>query len=304
MSAATAEREASRTSLAWARRRQRAGEAWREFRKHRAGLIGLGVLLAVVMLALLAPVIAPAWQLDPTKVSGLPNQAPSLADPLGTDPDGRSVLVMILWGSRVSLLVGFAATFVSMVIGTFIGMAAGHFGGLLGGFLMRVVDFFLILPGLVLAIVLASILGPSVWTIIIAIGVTSWAGTARLVRSQTLTIEARPYVERSWVLGAGHGHILGAHVLPAVMALVLANTTLSVGGAIISEATLAFLGLEDPTTISWGAMLQESLNTGAASGGYWWYVLAPGIAILVVVMAFTLVGQTLETVTNPNLRKR
>jgi len=124
------------------------------------------------------------------------------------------------------------------------------------------------------------------------------------VRSQTLTIESRPYIERSWALGAGNAHILGKHVLPAVLPLVLAHTTLTVGSAIIAESTLSFLGLGDPTTVSWGTMLKSALDTGAATAGFWWYVLPPGIAIVLVVLCFTLVGRAFEAVINPTLRGR
>ncbi|MGA7206043.1 MAG: ABC transporter permease [Specibacter sp.] len=294
----------SRVNVAAARRRQRAGEVWREFCSNRSGLVGLVVLAIVIGLALLAPILAPSDTLDVTRVTAGQNEPPSWANPLGTDPSGRSVLAMLIWGARVSLLVGFSATAVSMVIGTVVGMAAGHFTGLTQAALMRLIDFFLVVPGLVLAIVLSSIIGPGVTTIIVAIGITSWAGTARIVRSQTLTVESRAYIERSWALGASNAHIIGKHVLPAVMPLVLANTTLTVGSAVIAESTLSFLGLGDPGSISWGSMLKMALDTGAATGGFWWYVLSPGLAIVGVVLCFTLVGRALESVINPTLRGR
>lgn len=293
-----------RESVASMRRRQRAMEVSREFARNRSGMAGLVILLAVILLALITPLIAPVSLLDVTQVSADQNEPPSLAFPLGTDPAGRSVLAMLLWGSRISLLVGFAATAMSMLIGTLVGMAAGHFTGVSQAILMRLIDFFLVLPSLLLAIVLSTVLERGVMTIIVAIGVTSWPATARLVRSQTLTVEARPYIERSWALGAGHGHILGKHVLPGVMPLVLANTTLTVGSAIISESTLAFLGLGDPTIMSWGTMLKSALDTGSATAGYWWFVLPPGIAIVIVVLSFTLVGRAAEAVINPTLRGR
>ena len=287
-----------------ARRRAAALQVWREFVGTRSGVVGLVLLLVVIAIAVLAPVLVPAESLDVTQITAPTNHPPMAGYPLGTDPSGRSVLGMLIWGARVSLLVGFAATAVSMVIGTTMGMAAGHFTGASRAVIMRVIDFFLVIPGLVLAIVLSSVLSRGVWTIIIAIGVTSWAGTARVVRAQTLTIESRPYIERSQALGAGDGHILGRHVLPAVLPLVLANTTLTVGSAVISESTLSFLGLGDPTQISWGSMLKTALDTGAATAGYWWYVLPPGLAIVVVVLCFTLVGRALESVLNPTLRRR
>ncbi|WP_040159108.1 ABC transporter permease [Nigerium massiliense] len=286
------------------RRRERATESWREFASNRGGLIGLILLVIVVALALLAPVLVPLSTLDVTQVTAMPNEPPSGQHLLGTDPFGRDVLGTLLWGSRISLLVGFTATLMSMTIGTTVGMLAGHFGGWVQQVLLRVIDFFIVIPSLVLAITLSTVLERGVWTIIIAIGVTSWAGTARIVRSQTLTIESRPYVERATALGAGDGHLLWWHVLPSVMPLVLANTTLAVGSAIISESTLSFLGLGDPTVFSWGSMLKSALDTGSATAGFWWFVLPPGVAIVLVVLCFTLVGRALEAVVNPALRGR
>lgn len=286
------------------RRREVAAANWREFSRNRGGLIGLILLVVVILLALLAPILVPIETLNVTKVTAAPNEPPSAGHLLGTDPFGRDIVGMLLWGARISLLVGFTATLMSMTIGTTVGMLAGHFGGWVQQFLLRVIDFFIVIPSLVLAITLSTVLQRGVLTIIIAIGVTSWAGTARVVRSQTLTIEARPYVERARALGSGDGHLLWWHVLPSVLPLVLANTTLAVGSAIISESTLAFLGLGDPTVFSWGSMLKSALDTGSATAGFWWFVLPPGIAIVLVVLCFTLVGRALEAVVNPALRGR
>ena len=286
------------------RRREKLLASWHEFSSNRGGLAGLVLLVVVLLLALLAPLIAPAEMLDVTRVTATSNAPPSADHLLGTDPLGRDMLALLLWGARVSPLVGLTATAMSVTIGTTVGMLAGHFGGLTQQVLLRVIDFFIVIPSLVLAITLSTVLSRGVVTIIIAIGVTSWAGTARVVRSQTLTIEARPYVERAQALGAGHAHLLTWHVLPAVMPLVLANTTLAVGSAIIAESTLSFLGLGDPNTVSWGSLLKTALDTGSATAGYWWFVLPPGIAIVLVVLCFTLVGRALEAVVNPALRGR
>lgn len=303
MSANTATR--SPRSMAWARRRTAFGQFAREFSHSTSGMVGLIFLVVIVALAALAPVLAPAWMLDVTKVMDSPRFAPpSWEHPLGTDHQGRELWVRMLWGAQVSLLVGFAATAMSMIIGTIVGIAAGHFTGFAGAVLMRIIDFFLVLPSLILAIVLSTVLSRGVWTIVIAIGLTSWAGTARVVRAQTLSVESRDYVERSRVLGGGHWHIITKHLLPAVLPLVLANTTLTVGSAIISESTLAFLGLGDTTLQSWGAVLRNSMDVSAATSGYWWYVLVPGLAIVMVVLAFTLVGRAVETIVNPTLRSR
>ncbi|MFE6616624.1 ABC transporter permease [Amycolatopsis sp. NPDC057786] len=289
-------------SIVWRRRRESVAKRWHEFTTNKAGVFGLVFLGVLTLLAIFAPVISDESGLDVTKAEGTSLDPPSGEFWLGTDIDGRSVLLMTFWGARISLLTGFSAAFLSVLIGTVIGIAAAHFGGWLSGLLLRFTDFFLVLPSLVLAVALASVLDQGTMTVIIAIGVTAWPSTARLVRAQTLTIEGRPYIERAKALGGGHLHIVGKHVLPGVMPLVLANTTLVVGNAVIADATLAFLGVGNPNTVSWGAMLQTALNNGAISKGAWWNLLPPGVAIVVVVLAFTLVGRALETVLNPRLK--
>ncbi|MFC9690996.1 ABC transporter permease [Kribbella sp. NPDC056951] len=291
------------SNLAWVRRQRSVTRFWRDFRTHKAGMAGLVVLVLAVVLALIAPLFIDAGVTNVVSGTGAKLAPPSLDYPLGTDESGRSVLLMIWWGSRTSLLIGFLAALLSMVIGTVLGIAAGHFRGWLGAIVLRVTDWFLVLPSLVTALVLAAILGGSTATIIIAIGVTSWPSTARLIRAQTLAVEARPYIERSLALGAGHWHITTRHVLPNVAPLLLASTTLEVASAIVTESTLAFLGVSANKT-SWGTMLRGSYDWGAATAGAWWYILIPGLCIVAVVMAFTLCGRALETVLNPRLRTR
>jgi peptide/nickel transport system permease protein len=290
--------------LAWARRRRTAARFWSSYRQNKAGVFGLLVLALFVLTALLAPVLTADNALSVTRPPGSPLEGPSADFPLGTDRSGRSMIDMIIWGSRVSLTVGFWATFISIAFGTLFGILAGHFGGWGSSLLMRVTDWFLVMPSLVLGVALAAVLGRSLTTIIVAIGVTSWPTTARLVRAQTLAVEARPYIERARALGGGHTHVMSNHVLPNVMPIVLAQTTLMVGAAILTESTFAFLGLGDPTTASWGATIQAARDVGAVSSRMWWYILPPGIAIVLVVLAFTLVGRAIEGVLNPKLRER
>jgi peptide/nickel transport system permease protein len=297
-------RPISLARIAWARRRQAAVKLWHEFAGSRSGLVGLAGLVGIALLALFAPLWIGEDDLSVIKANGGILAPPNADYWLGTDHAGRSVLALTIYGTRVSLLVGIAAAVLSVGIGTIVGMLSGHFGRWVSAILMRVTDFFLVLPALVLAIALSTMLQRGLFSIVVAIGVTSWPSTARLVRAQTLTIEARPYIERAQALGGGHGHILVKHVLPAVLPLVLANTTLAVGSAIISESTLAFLGLGDPSKVSWGLMLKQALDIGAVTAGAWWYLLPPGIAIVLVVLAFTLCGRALEIVVNPNLRAR
>ncbi|MFJ7625802.1 ABC transporter permease [Streptomyces sp. NPDC097595] len=291
----------SARALARARKRQSAARFWREYRRHKGGMWGLAGLIVIALIALAAPQLVGADSESVTEASGGALEAPSGEFPLGTDQFGRSVLALLVWGARVSLTVGLLAAFLCVAIGTIVGIVAGHFRGWYSTVLMRVTDWFLVMPTLVLAVALASVMDRSLWTIIIAIGVTTWPTTARLVRAQTLAVESRPYIERARALGGGHGHVMLRHVLPNVMPLVLAQTTLAISSAILSEATLAFLGLGDPTIASWGSMLQDARAAGAVSAGDWWYLAPPGIAIALVALAFTLCGRAIESVLNPKL---
>lgn len=288
-------------------RRRRAASArrsWQEFRRHRSGMLGLVVLLTVIAIALLAPLLADAEGLEVTQATGGVLEGPSGDYPLGTDENGRSVVTLLIWGSQVSLFVGILATVISIGMGTVVGIASGFFEGFVARLLFRLTEWFLVLPFLLLAIVVASVLPRSLFNIALVIGITSWASTALLIRSQTLSIKERPYLERARALGAGRWHQMTRHVLPNVMPMVFANTTLTVAIAILSETTLSFLGLGDPRRTSWGSMLQDAFQVGAMTTGAWWYIVPPGVCVLVVVLAFTLVGQALEEVINPRLRRR
>ena len=288
--------------------RRRRTEAWRRnwklFRGHRAGLVGLVILGTFVVIALGAPLLADADGLKVTKATGGVLESPSGEFWLGTDNNGRSVLTMLIWGTRISLFVGLLATVISMLIGTVIGLVSGFFEGWTGRVLYRLTEWFLVIPFLPLAIILAVVLGRSLVNIAIVIGVTSWPATALLIRSQTLSIKERPYLERARVLGAGRRHQMTRHVLPNVMPMVFANTTLTVAVAILSETTLSFLGLGDPTRVSWGSMLEAAFGVGAMTTGAWWFIVPPGICVVLVVLSFTLIGQALEEVFNPRLRSR
>jgi peptide/nickel transport system permease protein len=296
--------QVSTRQLSRRRRAEAWRRGWREFRKHRSGVIGLGILIFFVSVAVLAPVIANADGLSVTRATGGVLEPPSSEFWLGTDDKGRSVLTLLIWGARISLFVGFLATLISMVIGTLIGLVSGFFTGWLGAFFFRLTEWFLVIPFLPLAIVLATVLGRSLFNIAIVIGVTSWPATALLIRSQTLSIKERAYLERAKVLGAGTGHQIGRHILPNVMPMVFANTTLTVAIAILSETTLSFLGLGDPTRVSWGSMLDDAYTVGAITTGSWWFIIPPGVCVVAVVLSFTLIGQALEAVLDPRLRER
>jgi peptide/nickel transport system permease protein len=291
--------------ITWRRRQRAAAEAWREYRRHTPGMIGLAILVLAVLMAVAAPLLADSAGLHAVNTTANPAWAnPSKFGPLGTDHLGRSVMTQFIWGSRISLLVGLAATVLAMLIGSIVGITAGFFGGWFGAVLMRLTEWFLVIPFLPLAIVLAAVLGPSVENIILVIGITSWPFPARLIRAQVLTLKERLYVDRSRALGASNWHLMTRHVLPNVSGLIIANTTLTVPVAILSETTLSFLGLGDPSRASWGKMLQEGFQAGALTQQAWWYYVPPGLGIMLVVLAFALCGQALEEVLDPRLRDR
>jgi peptide/nickel transport system permease protein len=274
-------------------------------RNDRIALAGLVVLVAFIAMAVLAPLISSRSGLS--AVDSIDNPAwarPSRDFPMGTDHLGRSVAAQFVWGARISLFVGFAATVLTVGIGSFVGLVSGFFGGWTDSVLMRLTDWFFVIPFLPLAIVLATILDRSIWNIVFVIGVTSWPSTARLVRAQVLTVKQRLYVDRARALGASSVHIVNRHILPNVAPLILANVTLAVPISILTETTLAFLGLSDPSQTSWGKTLEEAFGAGAISRSAWWYYLPAGIGIVAVVLAFTLFGRALEEILDPRLRER
>ena len=277
---------------------------WRSFLRHKTGVVGAAMLGIALLVAILAPLIAPYDPYEPVRIT--PDdifQRPSPAHLLGTDDAGKDVLSSLIFGARVSLTVGFAAAAIAILIGATVGIVAGYQRGWFGSLLMRITDIFLVIPDLALMIVLVAIIGPSLGTIILVIGILGWTGTARLVRAQTLSVRERKYVMRAKAVGAGDVHILRRHILPAVLPLMLANMVLVVSLAILDESSLAFLGLGDPTLISWGQMLNFAFDRGAVSVGAWWALLAPGFAIVWVVLGTTLLGTALEDAVNPRLKR-
>jgi len=293
-------------AIARTRRKEAALRTWRQYRKSKMGMAGLGILIFFILVAIFAPVLASRCELSPTCASGPILSPPSWQYPMGTDDLGRSVLALVIWGSRISIVVGLAATLITVVIGTSFGLAAGYYGGWRESGLMRITDWFLVIPFLPLAIVLSVILTPSLTTVILVIGITSWASTARVVRAQVLSLKTRTYVERSRALGASHWHLMSRHILPNVGPLIFANTVLIVAVAILSETTLSFLNLgPDPATnISWGTILEFAFGGGAAFSNDWWWIVPPGLAVVLVVLAFTMIGYALDEILNPKLRAR
>jgi peptide/nickel transport system permease protein len=265
------------------------------------GRLGVGVVGLFVFLAIFGSVIAPH---DPDASSLDVLAKPSTEHWLGTTEQGSDVFSQLLVGARVSIVVGFAAALISAVLGAAVGLLGGYFGGWTDRIFDAFENWFLVIPQIPLMIVLARLLNPSLGVLIAVIGLTSWAGTGRVVRAQVLTLRERAFVERARALGAGDGYIIRTHILPNTLPLIFANTVLIVAIAILSEAALAFLGLGDPTRISWGTMLQNAFDSGAPSEGAWWYVVPPGLCITVLVLAVSMLGFQFEEYVNPRLREQ
>jgi peptide/nickel transport system permease protein len=265
------------------------------------GRFGLAVLGLFVFLAIFGEAIAPY---EPQASSLDVLAAPSGDHLLGTTEQGSDVLSQLLAGARVSIVVGFAAAIISAVLGSVVGLASGYFGGWTDRILDALENWFLVIPTLPLMIVLARLLDPSLGVLILVIGLTSWAGTGRIVRAQVLTLRERAFVERARALGAKDRYIIKTHILPNTLPLIFANTVLIVAVAILSEAALSFLGLGDPTQISWGTMLENAFEAGAPSAEAWWYVIPPGLCITTLVLAVALLGYLFEEYINPRLREQ
>jgi peptide/nickel transport system permease protein len=283
-------------------------QVWKLYRANWQGMVGLYILLFFAFLALLAPFLADHARLGSTAQFGhMAFELPtfnSYYHLFGTDEQGLSILAEFIWSARISLFVGLMATAISTILGAGIGIAAGFYGGGIGEVCMRITDAFLVVPWLPLAMVMAAAWGRSYVTIILVIGVTSWPGTARVVRSDALRVRELQFIERGRAIGSSNWHIMNKHILPNVFPLIFANTILVVAIAILSESELSFLGLGDPLNFSWGTMLANAWGNGAAGLPAWWYILPPGLAIVAVVLAFTFIGTAFDEVLDPKLRKR
>jgi len=279
--------------------RSRRGIVWDAIKRRPSAIFGGVLLLLVILGALLAPVLAPY---DQHSRVGPVFGHPSWGHPLGLDDGGIDIVTLLMWAARTSLLVGFAATFVSMVIGGTIGLAAGYYSGRTDTILMRITDYFIVIPDVPLMIVVAAIWGPSLFHIIIVIGILLWTSTARVLRAQVKSVRERVYVKRARSLGASHARIVFRHVLPQVAPLLIATTVLTIAVAIFDETALAFLGLGDPSRISLGKMIENAFQRAAISTGAWWAIVPPGALVAVIILACSLLGGAIEDALNPRLR--
>jgi len=266
----------------------------------RRAQVGFGIIIVFSFLALTAPIVSP-YSPYAFPAPGRPYSPPSEKFLLGTDYLGEDVLSELIYGARVSMLVGIIVAFLATSFGTIVGVVAGYYGRFIDEGLMRATDIVLILPSLPLMIILAAYLGPSLQTVILVLTVTTWPLVARVVRSQTLSLKERPFTDSERVAGASDFRIITKILIPNLATIIAANAVLMVTTAIVGEAGLDFIGLGDITVVSWGTMLYWA-QSYAIFNGAWWWVMAPGICIVLVGLGFVLISVSIESVFNPRLR--
>ncbi|MBN9612224.1 MAG: ABC transporter permease [Actinobacteria bacterium] len=279
--------------------RRRKGQLWGILRNSRDAIIGLIVLGIFIVLAIAGPALVP-YGID-DRVGGV-YDPPSLAHPLGLDDGGIDMLALLMQGGQNSLLVGFTAAVISMLVGGGIGVAAGYFGGWVDSLLMRITDYFMVVPLLPLAIIVSAVWGAGLVNMVLVIGLLIWTTTARLIRAEVSSVKERAYVQRARSIGASRTRIVFRHIVPQITPLLVANTTLAIASAIFLEAALAFLGLGDPNAITWGKIIELGFVRAAVSAGAWWAILPAGLCIALVVTACSLIGQAVEDALNPRLK--
>ena len=286
-------RSAARRDSQWA-------IAARQFRRNKLALVGLAIIILLYLVALLAPLIAPHDPIAQEDIARTGFQPPGGTNVLGTDRFGRDVLSRIIYGSRISLSIGFIATALSITIGTLLGAAAGYFSGKVDTLIMRFTDVVLAFPRLVLLIMIVALFGPSITMIILVLGLTQWPGTTRIVRGDVLSLREREFIHAAQALGMSRARIMMRHLIPNVLAPVIVTATLGIGNTIVMEAGLSFLGLGvQPPTPTWGSMVAEGRDNLL---GAWWVATFPGLTIVMVVLAFNLVGDGLRDALDPRLR--
>ena len=272
---------------------------WRRFTKNWLAVSGGIIVLFLVLVAVFAPIISPYdYKAINVKIVLIP---PEWAHPFGTDELGRDLLSRMIWGSRISLLVGFVAVGISTAIGVLVGAVAGFYGRWVDSVVMRFVDIMLSIPSFFLILTVIAFVGPSIWNIMIIIGLTSWMGVARLVRAEFLTLKEREFVMAARGLGAGNLRIIFRHILPNAMAPVIVSAILGVGGAVLIESGLSFLGLGvQPPTASWGNILTTGKDNMEIA---WWLSFFPGLAILIAVLGYNLLGEGIRDAIDPRLKR-
>jgi peptide/nickel transport system permease protein len=264
------------------------------------GIIGWGIIVFFVLIAVLAPIISPY---NPNATTNAYLSPPSLTHPFGTNQLGQDLFSQNIYAARISLLVGLSAGFFTTIIGLLIGLFSGYYGGILDEILMRITDFFLVVPAIVLMIVISALIGGSTISVILIIGGLSWPITARTIRSMVLSIKEQPYIESAKANNGGSIYIMFRHILPNVMPVVFANASLSIANGIFSQAALVFIGVGDISDLSWGIIMHFAYVTGTITTGQWWYIVPPGLFIVILIIGFTFLSSSFESIFNPRVRR-
>lgn len=277
----------------------RAKEFWRRYKKNRPATVGLIIILLILLNAIFADSLAPygPWEYN----FGEKLKPPSWRHLMGTDHFGRDVFSRVIYGSRVSLLIGLLAALITITVGVLLGAISGYFGGVIDNIIMRVTELFLVIPTFFLILLIVAVFGGSIWNVIGVIGITTWPGTARVVRASFLSLKEKEFVEAARLIGSNDFRLIFKHILPNAMGPVLVLTSLRVASSILAEAGLSFLGLGDVNHITWGQLLYKAQLYMRIS---WWSAVFPGLMIFIAVLAFNLVGDGLTDALNPRLKER
>lgn len=274
---------------------------WLRYKKNRIAVIGLAIFISLIFVAVLAPFLSPSNPYEMRLELKYRMLAPSWEHLMGTDYFGRDVFSRVIWGTRISLFIGFACAGISALVGIFLGSIAGYFGGKLGSLIDRVLEIFLVIPRFFLILIIVAVFGGSIWNVMVIIGLTIWPSTARLVRAEFLSLKEWDFVMAARSTGASDVYIIFREILPNALHTAIVNGSLQVAAAILTEASLSFLGLGDPNVVSWGWILNEALRSFRNAP---WVGIFPGLAISLTVMAFNLIGDGLNDALNPHLKER
>lgn len=287
-------------------------EVWTQVRRSKMALMGLAILIFFMGIAILAPYLTHYGPLERVAAIGQCTKGlscaldpPNSAHPLGISFYGDDIYSQVIWGTQVSFVVGVLSAIIASVVGTAVGLVSGYIGGWVDEVIMRFNDIVLSIPWLVLMIVVAAIIGNiELFGMILIIGLTGWSITARVIRAQVLSVKERMFVERARMIGSSNFHIMVRHIFPNAFPLIFANTILTIAVSILSEAVLAFLGLSGLGYMSWGKIIEEANSSNAMIIGNPWWIVVPGMCIVVLVLGFYLFGYALDEILNPRLRRR
>ncbi len=292
----------------WERRRKRIGDMWELYKETKIGLIGIAILIffGIMAVASFIPprideMYIPLYGVDPDIITVT---LPSFTHPLGTDSMGRDLFSQLLEGSKWALIIGVTSATASVVLSTVVGLVSGYYGGAVDTVLQRTAEVVMTLPGFPMIVIIGSLLrGVSIWNIVVLISLLGWPGASKVIRAQVLSLKERPFIESAKISGASRFRIVFRHIAPNILPLSFLYMTFGVTGAILMEASLSFIGLGDPMTVSWGMMLQWCFRSGFIYRAPFW-VLPPGLCVTLLALAFYLIGMGTEQIINPRLRKR